>query len=108
MDKNKIKIRYDKDGDILYILSAKGPVKDTIEIGEDVFVEIDKNGKIVGIDIWQARKNIFAELIKYLKGIRQEIKNFSLIIENIKHLGSDSNFPYYYIFSVAPAVSYFL
>jgi uncharacterized protein YuzE len=74
MDKNKIKIRYDKDGDILYILSAKGPVKDTIEIGEDVFIEIDKNGKIVGIEIWQARKNIFAELIKYLKGIRQEIK----------------------------------
>jgi Uncharacterized conserved small protein len=52
MDKNKIKIRYDKDGDILYILSAKGPVKDTIEIGEDVFIEIDKNGKIVGIEIW--------------------------------------------------------
>jgi uncharacterized protein YuzE len=74
MDKNKIKIRYDKDGDILYILSANGPVKDTIEIGEDVFIEIDKNGKIVGIEIWQARKNIFAELIKYLKDIRQEIK----------------------------------
>jgi uncharacterized protein YuzE len=67
MGKNKIKVRYDKDGNILYILSAKGPVKDTVEIGEDVFVEIGENDKIIGIEIWRARKHIFPELIKYIE-----------------------------------------
>jgi uncharacterized protein YuzE len=67
MGKNKIEVRYDKDGDILYILSAKGPVKDTVEIGEDVFVEIGENDEIIGIEIWQARKHIFSELIKYIE-----------------------------------------
>jgi len=84
MGKSKIKIRYDKDGDILYILSGRGPVKDTIDIGEDIFVEIDESGRIVGIEIWQARKNVFAELIKYLKDIRQEIKEKIVSISNRK------------------------
>ncbi|MFN3740861.1 MAG: DUF2283 domain-containing protein [Thermodesulfovibrionales bacterium] len=38
MDKNIV--RYDKDEDILYILIAKGSVKDTVEIGDDIFIEI--------------------------------------------------------------------
>jgi len=73
MGKNKIEVRYDKDGDNLYILSAEGPVKDTVEIGEDVFVEIGENDKIIGIEIWQARKHIFPELIKYIDEVRCQI-----------------------------------
>jgi Uncharacterized conserved small protein len=74
MGKNKIEVRYDKDGDILYILSAKGPVKDTVEIGEDIFVEIGENDEIIGIEIWQARKNVFPELIKYIEEIKHKVE----------------------------------
>jgi len=74
MDKNKIKVRYDKESDILYILSAKGPVKNTVEIGEDVFVEIGENDDIIGIEIWQARKNVFPELLKYIEEIKHKVE----------------------------------
>jgi len=35
MGENQMKIRYDSDADILYILVKKGSVKDTVEISED-------------------------------------------------------------------------
>lgn len=65
MDKNII--RYDKEEDILYILIADGEVKDTVEIGDDVFIEIGQKEQILGIEIWQARKKIFSELFKSLE-----------------------------------------
>jgi uncharacterized protein YuzE len=74
MDKNKIKVRYDKESDILYILSAKGPVENTVEIGEDVFVEVGENDDIIGIEIWQARKNVFPELLKYIEEIKHKVE----------------------------------
>ncbi len=65
MDKNII--RYDKEEDILYILIADGEVKDTVEIGDDIFIEIGQKEQILGIEIWQARKKIFSELLKSLE-----------------------------------------
>ncbi len=66
MGEDKIKVRYDDEGDILYILSKEGPIKDTLEIGNDLFAEIDESGQIVGIEVWQARSNVFSELFKYM------------------------------------------
>ncbi len=63
MGTNKIKVRYDDEGDILYILAKEGPIKDTIEIGDDLFVEVDESGEIAGIEVWQARSNVFSESI---------------------------------------------
>lgn len=65
MDKNII--RYDKEEDILYILIADGEVKDTVEIGDDIFIEIGQKEQILGIEIWQARKKIFSELFTSLE-----------------------------------------
>ncbi|GAB5045801.1 DUF2283 domain-containing protein [Thermodesulfovibrio sp. TK110] len=73
MDKNKVKVRYDREGDILYISSGEGSIKDTVEIGEDVFIEIGETDEIIGIEIWQARRNIFNELFKYLEELKQKV-----------------------------------
>jgi len=62
-----MKIRYDSDADILYILVKKGSVKDTVEISEDLFIEYDENDNIIGIEIWQARKNVLKELMEFIK-----------------------------------------
>ena len=51
-----MKVRYDPEADILYILVKEGEIKDTEEIDEDLFVEYDENGSIVGIEIWQISK----------------------------------------------------
>jgi len=67
MGENQMKIRYDSDADILYILIKKGNVKDTVEISEDLFIEYDENDNIIGIEIWQAKKNVLKELMEFIK-----------------------------------------
>lgn len=84
MDKNPVSIRYDSEGDILYILSKKGPIKDTVEITDDIFIEIGENNEILGIEIWQVRKNIFPAIFKYLS----EIKEF-VISERLRSESKD-------------------
>ncbi len=68
-----MKVRYDPEADILYILIKEGEVEDTIEVDEDVFLEYGVNKEIIGIEIWQARKNILPQLIEYLKDLKQTI-----------------------------------
>ena len=62
-----MKIRYDPEADILYILIKEGSIKNTVEISDDLFIEYDENNNIVGIEIWQARKNVLKELMEYIK-----------------------------------------
>ena len=47
-----MKVRYDADSDILYISIKDEDVEDMDELGEDVFVEYNKDGEIIGIEIW--------------------------------------------------------
>jgi len=66
-----MKIRYDPESDILYLLIRGGKIKDTIEASEDLFIEYDEANNIVGIELWRARKNIFGELLRYLNKITE-------------------------------------
>lgn len=53
-----MKVRYDPDTDILYILVKKGRVEETVEVAEDIFIEYGKDNEVMGIEIWQARSNV--------------------------------------------------
>jgi len=65
VDKNMVKkVYYDYESDILYLVIKEGPVEDTIEADEDIFVELGKNGEIIGIEIWKASKNILEPISK--------------------------------------------
>ncbi|MEM3089392.1 MAG: DUF2283 domain-containing protein [Candidatus Nitrosotenuis sp.] len=66
MVKNKTKLRYDKDSDILYIKIKEGSIEDTVDVAEDVFVERDKTGNIMGIEIWRARQLLLNPLAKHI------------------------------------------
>lgn len=66
-----MKVRYDADSDILYISIKDGDVEDMDELGEDVFVEFNKDGEIIGIEIWQARKYVIPEILKFIKTAKQ-------------------------------------
>ena len=57
MEKAKIKASYDKEEDIFYLLFKKGPSYEVIEANPGVHLELDKNGKIMGIEIWNARRS---------------------------------------------------
>ena len=40
--------------------------RDTIEADEDVFIELGKNGEIIGIEVWRASKNVVEPISKVL------------------------------------------
>ena len=57
-----MKFEYDEDVDAAYIYVdesiKKGQAKDTIELNEDIAVDFDKNGKLIGIEILEASKHL--------------------------------------------------
>jgi len=65
-----MKVRYDPKADILYILIREGEISDSDEIDEDVWIEYDKNGRIAGIEIWNAGEKV---IMKALKEIKKEL-----------------------------------
>ena len=72
-----MKVRYDPKADILYILIKEGEVLDTDEIDEDVWIEYDENGEVMGIEIWNAGEkvimNALREIEKHAKGQKAKV-----------------------------------
>ena len=52
-----MKASYDKSEDILYLLFKEGPSYEVIEADPNVHLELDKKGKIMGIEIWNAKRS---------------------------------------------------
>ncbi len=49
-----MKLHYDRETDSLYIDLNERPSADSREIQEDIVIDLDTNGRIVGIDIQHA------------------------------------------------------
>ena len=58
-DQGKVlKVHYDKETDVLYMNIRDGPAYDSEELDDDLRVEYDKKGRIVGIEVLAARRNL--------------------------------------------------
>ena len=62
-----MKIEYDKEADVAYIY-LKYPIKDgeckkTVRLNEDVSLDYDSSGKLLGLEILNARKILSKESI---------------------------------------------
>lgn len=55
--KNK-KINYDSKSDVFYIILKEGVEEKHQEVTPGIFVELDKKGKLMGVEILNASKNI--------------------------------------------------
>jgi uncharacterized protein YuzE len=51
-----MRVNYDPEADILYIVIREGPVKDTVEAGDEIFIEVTEDERIAGIEVWNASK----------------------------------------------------
>lgn len=51
---NKPLLNYDSKSDILYIAIKKGKEEEFVEIAPGINVELDENGKVIGIEILNA------------------------------------------------------
>jgi uncharacterized protein YuzE len=63
MEEGKVKAWYDKSVDILYLLFREGTSHEVTETDPDVHLELDENGKIIRIEIWNARKSRFIKQV---------------------------------------------
>jgi len=68
-----MKVRYDPKTNILYILIKEGEVYDTEEIDDDIWIEYDEEGNIMGIEIWNAGEKI---IMNALKAIEKQAKAY--------------------------------
>lgn len=66
-----MKVEYDRDADILYIKFKDSKIVDTRMLGEDVYVDVDKDENFVGIEIWRASQNAIQPISK---DIAEEVK----------------------------------
>ena len=66
-----MKVEYDKGADILYIKLKDAKIVDTRMLGEDVYVDVDKDENFVGIEIWRASQNAIQPISR---DIAEEVK----------------------------------
>ena len=71
MGEDSMNVEYDRAADILYIKFRKSKIVDTRMLGEDVYVDVDKDANFVGIEIWKASKNA---ILPISKDIAEEVK----------------------------------
>lgn len=56
-----MKIEIDKEADAAYIYFkdiSEGEVKNTISLNESINIDLDKDGKMIGIEVLEASKNL--------------------------------------------------
>jgi uncharacterized protein YuzE len=53
-----MKIRYDKEVDVLYFVFSKNKIKESDEDKPGIILDYDKDGSIVGIEILDASKKM--------------------------------------------------
>jgi len=66
MGKNKIKVWFDEETDILYVSLRKGASVDSEEREEGVRIEYDAQGQIVGLEISEMTRRLAKPLAKRL------------------------------------------
>ena len=62
---NAFKVFYDEKEDILY-LAQKGLEHEVVELSPDVNIELDENGKLIGIEMFNASallKNVIKPIV---------------------------------------------
>lgn len=51
-----MKVSYDSDEDVLYFHFKDGPADVVKEVEDEVVVELDKKGDVMGIEVWGIKK----------------------------------------------------
>ena len=58
-----VQVEYDKKADAMYIWLRKAKYDISEELAENVVLDLDKSGRIIGIEVLDASKNLGKELV---------------------------------------------
>lgn len=71
-------LTYAKEVDAAYIYFKtplkKGEIKKTVDINEDIFLDFDKQGRILGLEVLDAKKKLDKKLMKQAVQIAKKRK----------------------------------
>ncbi len=74
---------YDAEDDVLYIQNAIKDIEESVEFSEDIVLDLDKNGNVIGIEIFYAseffsllNENIDKDFLESLGDVSIEYKDF--------------------------------
>ena len=59
-----VQVEYDKKADALYIWVRKAKYDISEELAENVIIDLDKKGRIIGIEVLDASKNMGKDLVE--------------------------------------------
>lgn len=79
----KYDVNYDIEDDVLYIQNAEKEVDESVEFSKDIILDLDKNGNVIGVEIFYAseflglfNKEIDKDFLQSLKSGYIEYKDF--------------------------------
>jgi uncharacterized protein YuzE len=58
-----VQVEYDRKADAMYIWLRKAKYDISEELAENVILDLDKNGRIIGIEVLGASKNLGKDLV---------------------------------------------
>ncbi|MBI2086797.1 MAG: DUF2283 domain-containing protein [Candidatus Zambryskibacteria bacterium] len=62
-----MKITYDKIADAMYVYFRKSKVAKTIELSDNLIVDVDKLGRVIGLEVLDASRQLSANNSKALE-----------------------------------------
>lgn len=81
--RQQFRASYDKDGDVLTIYRENAKVKESIEVSEDLIIDVDKDMQLVNLELIDAYKflhtlneNISKEMLLNIQEVELEAKNY--------------------------------
>ncbi len=60
------------DAAYIHLSVSRGPITETAELSDDIFIDYDKEGRPVGVEILNARDILPKKVFRYLKDHRLE------------------------------------
>lgn len=83
MSIQKFKVSYDQEGDVLTIYDSNAKISESVEVTEELVIDLDKNRRIVNVELLDAYKflhtlndNISKEMLSGLKEVELQFKNY--------------------------------
>ena len=77
------RFEYDSEDDVLYIQNDVKEVEESVQFSEDIVLDLDKNGNVIGLEVFYAseflglfNKEINKEFLKGLEVASLEYKDF--------------------------------
>jgi uncharacterized protein YuzE len=58
-----VRVEYDEKSDAMYIWLRKAKYDISEELAENVVLDLDKNGRIIGIEVLDASKNLGKDIV---------------------------------------------